>query len=110
VNILADSYNQTENWRKGRMATTALITSPATNANDNCSISVNDVCLDIETVKGVIAFLVDVGCTGAFSRTNGQGISQDGEVGLTYILRSIADELDKISSCCAANLQPKATN
>lgn len=92
------------------MATTSPITSPANNLNDNCPVSVADVCLDIETVKGVIAFLVDVGCTGAFSRANGLGISQDGEIGLTYILRSIADELDKISSCCAANLQPKATN
>lgn len=76
----------------------------------NChpATSIADVCTDIETIKGVISFLVDVGCTGVFSRECGVGISEDGEVGLNYILRNVADELDRISSCCAANLQPKA--
>lgn len=92
------------------MKTAAPSIGPATQVNDQRPVSVTDVCENIETMKNVIAFLIDVGCTGAFSRDNGLGISPEGEIGLTYILRSVVDELDKISSCCAANLQPKALN
>lgn len=92
------------------MATAAPRTNQAPQVKDQSPVSVTDVCEDIETMKGVIAFLIDVGCTGAFSRDNGLGISPDGEIGLTFILRTVVDELDKISSCCAANLQPKAPN
>ena len=92
------------------METAAPRTSLVAQVKDQRPVNVNDVVEDIETMKGVIAFLIDVGCTGAFSRDNGLGISPEGEIGLTFILRSVVDELDKISSCCAANLQPKASN
>ena len=92
------------------METAAPRTNQAPQAKDQNPVSVTAVCEDIETMKGVIAFLIDVGYTGAFSRDNGLGISPDGEIGLTFILRTVVDGLDKISSCCGANLQPKAPN
>jgi hypothetical protein len=109
VNTLADSDNQTKNRRTEQMAAGGPITrteSKVTNLHP--ALSIADVCSDIETIKGVISFLVDVGCTGVFSGENGIKISEEGDIGLTYILRNVADELDRISSCCAANLTPKA--
>ncbi|MGD9948643.1 MAG: hypothetical protein AB7U29_09215 [Desulfobulbus sp.] len=91
------------------MATAEPITRAESKmTNLHPTLSVADVCSDIETIKGVISFLADVGCTGVFSGEGGIRISEDGDIGLTYILRNVADELDRISSCCAANLTPKA--
>lgn len=91
------------------MGSKAPVTKPESEIIDRRA-SVNDVCEDIETMRGVVEFLVDVSCTGLFSREGGIGLSEHGEIGLTFILRSVAGELDKISRCCAANLQPKASN
>lgn len=92
------------------MGTKAPVTSPVAQVKNQLPVDVENICEDIETVKGVIAFLMDVGCTGVFSRADGMGISPEGEVGLGFILHSTFKELDKISNCCAANLQPKASN
>ncbi|MDD2467377.1 MAG: hypothetical protein PHI97_25615 [Desulfobulbus sp.] len=109
MNILADSDNQIEHRRMKTMGAAEPITKTENKVtNLYPAVSVADVCEDIETIKGVISFLADVGCTGLFSGENGIRISEEGDIGLTYILRNVADELDKISSCCAANLAPKA--
>lgn len=92
------------------MANGVSVKKVAVHDDSGSLVDINDVCEDIETVKGVVLFLADVGCRGAFGRDNGLGISPEGEIGLNFILATVARELDRISSYCAANLRPRTTN
>lgn len=86
------------------MGTAAPAKTEAATRSCQEPVSLTDICDELNEMKGVVAFLADVGCRGAFGRSDGMGLSEDGEVGLNYIFRGLAQGLDRISNYCEANL------